>query len=280
MSIWCTYFTKSFVIQPFRKLIRFQSVFGGRQQQYGLFLQIDAMCCDSHSIQGLFKVFSAILSRGKTHFSLVMSLNRKTNISSNCSSVCIPPHHLVPMIQSLYQMLPRFPSAVPGPTSSLWGSVGDMLSWGQNQPEHLADTVALNTGSSNHVVADQLFWNITALPHLTCVLCFVVYFDGVWRCFAIWLKGSCKSVWGLGVVPYLVWFGSFCNVSFPLSPFCWLLEAAQRHGIFHGEYCVQELPVFPDHWLHWRGESPPAQRTGPLTGHCTRRSVSQKFKSK
>lgn len=91
MSIWCTYFTKSFVIQPFRKLIRFQSVFGGRQQQYGLFLQIDAMCCDSHSIQGLFKVFSAILSRGKTHFSLVMSLNRKTNISSNCSSVCIPP---------------------------------------------------------------------------------------------------------------------------------------------------------------------------------------------
>lgn len=162
------------------------------------------------------------------------------------------------------------------PLRSAWtplGSVGDMLSWGQNQPEHLASFIQSCTGwpalLEHHYSASS-----------TCVLCFVLHFDAVWCCFAIWLKGSCKSVCGLGVVPCLVWFGSFCNVSFPLSPFSWLLEAAQRHGIFHGECRVQELPVFTDNWLHWRGESPPAQRTGPLTGHCTRRSMSQKLKSK
>lgn len=83
-----------------------------------------------------------------------------------CCSVCIPPHRLVPMIQSLYQTLPCFPSAVPEPTSSLLGSVGDTLGWGQNRPEHLANIVAPYAVSSNHVVADQPFWNITTLPHL------------------------------------------------------------------------------------------------------------------
>lgn len=61
-------------------------------------------------------------------------------------------------------MLPSFPSAVPGPTSGLLWWVGDLFSWGQNQPEHLANAVAMDTVSSNHVVADQLFWNITTLP--------------------------------------------------------------------------------------------------------------------
>lgn len=86
-------------------------------------------------------------------------------------------------------------------------------------------------------------------------------------------QGFCKSVCGQ-VVPCLV-----CNVSLPLCHFCWLLEAAQGCGIFHGERRVQELPVLPAHGLHRRGESPLAQRSGPLTGHRARRGVSQMFNS-
>lgn len=66
-----------------------------------------------------------------------------------------------------------------------------------------------------------------------------------------------------------VWFVTG-YVSFHPPPLLWLLEAAQRRVISHRECRVQELPVCQDHQLHRRGESPPAQRSGPLAGNCTR----------
>lgn len=151
-------------------------------------------------------------------------------------------------------------------------SVGDLFSWGQNQTGLLANTVAMGTVSSNHVVADQLFWSIPTLPHLHVYYALqyiLMQFDAALRL----ARGFCKSVCGQAV-PCLV-----CNVSLPLCHFCWLLGAAQGRGIFRGERRVQELPVFPAHGLHRRGESPLAQRSGPLTGHRARRGGSQMFNS-
>lgn len=89
-------------------------------------------------------------------YSLIMNLKRKTNIFFQCCSVCIAPHCLVPMIQSLYQTLPCFPSAVPGPRWDQW-----VICWAGGRISQGTWLV-----SSNHVLADQLFWNITTLPHL------------------------------------------------------------------------------------------------------------------
>lgn len=61
-----------------------------------------------------------------------------------------------------------------------------------------------------------------------------------------------------------------CDVAFPLPPLRCSLEAAQRRVISHRERRVQELAVHQDHQLHRRGESPPAQRAGPLAGNRTR----------
>lgn len=58
-------------------------------------------------------------------------------------------------------------------------------------------------------------------------------------------------------------------VSFRL-PLVWCVEAAQRRAISSRQCRVQELAVHQEHQLHRRGESPPAQRAGPLAGNCTR----------
>lgn len=41
----------------------------------------------------------------------------------------------------------------------------DRSAGGQHQSNHLANTVAMKTVSSNHVAADQVFRSITGLPH-------------------------------------------------------------------------------------------------------------------
>lgn len=128
------------------------------------------MCHHSHCLQCLFKVFSLTLSWGKTYLQSCFDLKTQ-DMFFQCCLVCIHPHHLVPMIQSLYQMLPCFPSAVPEPTSSLLGSVGDMLGWGQNQPEHLANTVALSTVSSNHELARFSGTSQPCLTYMCIMLC-------------------------------------------------------------------------------------------------------------
>lgn len=50
-----------------------------------------------------------------------------------------------------------------------------------------------------------------------------------------------------------------------------ILEAAERGAICSRERCVQEPILHQDHnRVHWRGESPPSSRAGPLTGNSTR----------
>lgn len=119
----------------------------------------------------------------------------------------------------------------------------------------------MKTVSSNHVAADQVFRSITGLPHLHVdfsVWCILMPLDAA-RGFGSGVEGApCVALTG------------FCNVSFPLPPLCGFLEAAQRRVISHRECHVQELAVLQDHQLHRRGESPPAQRAGPLAGNCTR----------
>lgn len=176
----------------------------------------------------------------------------------------------------LYQLLPSFPSALPGPNhiqataTSRWSWP---LSWGQHQPNNLANTVAMKTVSSNHVAADQVFRNIAGLPHLHidfAVWYILMQFDaalrfgsGILMRLCVWARGwgcpMCSSVWF--VTGY---------ASFPRHPLRWLLEAAQRRVISHRECRVQERAVRQDHQLHWRGESTPAQGAGPLAGNCTR----------
>lgn len=149
-----------------------QSVFGGRQQ-YGLFFLFffkSIQCAITATVSSAFLRFSLWLClEVRLIYSLVLIL--KHDMFFQCCLVCIHPHHLVPMIQSLYQMLPCFPSAVPEPTSSLLGSVGDMLGWGQNQPEHLANTVALNTVSSNHELARSSGTSQPCLTYMCIMLC-------------------------------------------------------------------------------------------------------------
>lgn len=164
------------------------------------FFQIDTMCLHSHCLQCLFKVFSFTLSWGKTYLQSCFELKTR-DMFFQCCSVCIPPHHLVPMIQSLYQMLPCFPS-VPHP--ACWDGwvirrAGGRLSqstwlilWHWAQFHSIMSWPAL------------LEHHYPASP--TCVLCFVVHFDAVWCCFAIWLSGSFKTARALGVVPCLVCF--------------------------------------------------------------------------
>lgn len=63
---------------------------------------------------------------------------------------------------------------------------------GQQQPNHCANSVAMKTVSSNHVAADQVFRNITSLPHLHidfAVWYIVVYSDG-----ALPFRSSVQSV--------------------------------------------------------------------------------------
>lgn len=72
-----------------------------------------------------------------------------------------------------------------------------------------------------------------------------------------------------------VWFVTG-YVSFPIL-LLGCLEAAQRRVISSRECRVQELSVHQDHKLHRRGESPPAQRSGPLAGNCKRGGAPKMF---
>lgn len=83
--------------------------------------------------------------------------------------------------------------------------------------------------------------------------------------------------WGCPICSSVCFVNSY--VSSPLPALLCFLEAAQRCIISSGQCCVQELPLHQDHHhyhqlrLHRRREPPPAQRTGPLTGNCTRRGT-------
>lgn len=155
---------------------------------------------------------------------------------------------------------------------------------GAASANHLAYTVAMKTVSSNHVAADQVFRNITTLPHLHTDFAawyILIKFDaalqfgsGILLRMCVWARG-----WGCSICSS-VWFVNG-YVSFPLPPLLWFLEAAQRPVISSRECCIQELTVCQDHHLHhqlhWRRESPSAQRSGPLTGYCTRRGAQKYF---
>ena len=122
---------------------------------------------------------------------------RLTSTSHAAQFSTPPPSYM--MQSSLYQLLPSFPSALPQPPQ-LHSSAHDEQEIMTARPRaasanHLANTVAMKTVSSNHAAADQVFRSITTLPHLHInFFCCVVHFDIVWCCLAVWSSNLVENV--------------------------------------------------------------------------------------
>lgn len=172
------------------------------------------------------------------------------------------------------QLLPSFLSALPGPNhiqatgdheSSARGSISQsqwLILW---QWRLFHPVMWWLTKSSGTSLACRIYILILLCGTFwSSVMLALQFGSGILLRMCVWARG-----WGCPVGSS-VWFVTG-YVSFPVPPLFSFLEAAQRCVITSGECYVQELTVRQGHChhLHRRGESPPARRSGPLSGNCT-----------